>query len=198
MGALQDILLTIIGTIASLYIVIILARFLLQLVRASFYNPVSSFIVTATNPILIPLRKVIPGFFGVDVACLVMAFLFEFITIILLGFISFGDLVPIGTALLWSLIGLLSIVTNIYLFGILIMVVISWVAPHSNNPAVGLIASIIEPLLKPIRRIIPPMGGMDFTPLIGSLALYIPYILLKHMATNAGIVGSLHLIVPGI
>jgi YggT family protein len=160
------------------YILIVMLRFLLQLVKADFYNPLSQFIVKATNPILIPLRKIIPGFFGIDFASLVLAIVLQMLAFQLLAFIQGIGVYPFLTLLIGSLYKLILLVLNIYFFSFIIMVVISWVAPHTHNPAISLISSITEPVLRPIRKVIPPLGGLDFSVMIAMLGILIIQILL--------------------
>ena len=161
-----------------LYILIVVLRLLLQLVRADFYNPLSQFIVKATNPILIPLRKVIPGLLGVDVASILLALVLQMIALQLLAFIAGHGVLAFSSLLIFSLYKLVVLVLNIYFFSFIIMVIISWIAPHSHNPVLSIIASLTEPVLRPIRRVIPPMGGLDFSVMIAMLAIVIIKILI--------------------
>ncbi|MGH1486244.1 MAG: YggT family protein [Cellvibrionaceae bacterium] len=160
------------------YILIVVLRFLLQLVRADFYNPLSQFIVKATNPIILPLRKVIPGFFGIDFASVVLAIALQIIAFQLLGFIAGQGAFPIVSLIIGSFYKLIILILNIYFFSFIIMVVISWIAPQSHNPVISLISSITEPVLSPIRRVIPSMGGLDFSVMIAMLGIVIIKILL--------------------
>ncbi len=159
------------------YILIVMLRFLLQLVRADFYNPLSQFIVKATNPVLIPLRKVIPGLFGIDIASLILAIALQMIAYQLLATIVGQGLFPITTLLIGSLFKLIELVLNIYFFSFIIMVVISWIAPHTHNPVIGIISSLTEPVLRPIRRVVPAMGGLDFSVMFAMLGIVILKIL---------------------
>ena len=160
------------------YILIVMLRFLLQLVRADFYNPLSQFIVYATNPVILPLRKVIPGFFGIDLASIILAILLQMLALQLLGFIAGQGVYPILNLLVFSVFKLIISLLNIYFFSFIIMVVISWIAPHSHNPAISLISSITEPVLRPIRRVVPAVGGLDFSVMIAMLGIVIIKILL--------------------
>lgn len=153
-----------IETLIGLYILIVMLRFLLQWARADFYNPVSQFIVKATQPPLAALRRVIPGYAGLDLAAVTFMFVLKFIELwlitVLLGFApQFG-----GLAML-SIAELLGLAINVYLFSILIQVIISWVNPGMYNPVMGLLHSLNEPLLAPARRMIPPISGLDLSPI---------------------------------
>jgi len=161
------------------YILIVVLRFLLQLARADFYNPLSQFIVKATNPALIPLRKIIPGLFGVDVASILLALILQMIALQLLFLLDGGSaMYPIIPLIFGSLLKLIGLVLNIYFWSFIIMVVISWVAPHTNNPAISVIHSLTDPVLRPIRKVLPSMGGLDFSIMIAMLGILIIKILL--------------------
>lgn len=153
------------STLFGLYIIIVLLRFLLQLVRADFYNPLSQFIVKATSPVLNPLRRLIPGLFGIDISSLLLAYFLQYIENILLFAVRGIPVNPIF--LLWHSIGsLLTLFLYIYFFAILIQVIISWVSPGTYNPATALIHHITEPVMRPARKILPPFSGFDLSPIL--------------------------------
>ena len=161
----------------GLYATLVVLRFLLQLVRADFYNPLSQFIVKATRPLLNPLRRIIPGISGIDIASLVLAWFvitLEQLAILALAGTGFQ---PAGAALL-AIPELITLFINVFLFAILIQVIISWINPGSYNPAIGLIHSLTEPLLAPIRRRMPNMGGLDLSPMVVMLGLVLLEMLL--------------------
>lgn len=156
--------------IFGLYALVVLLRFLLQWVRADFYNPVSQFIVKVTTPVLNPLRRVIPGIGGKDVASLVLAWLVTSIQLFLIFLIQGSGPQVLGAVLL-AIPEVVELLINIFLFGILIQVIISWINPGSYNPAVSVIYSLTEPLLAPARRVIPPIGGIDLSPIVVMVGL---------------------------
>lgn len=182
-------LLFIINTLFDLYIMLVLLRFLLQLFKADFYNQVSQFVVRATTPPLKPLRRIIPGIGGHDIAALVLCLLIILIKYIIIRSMGYdvtniaNVLAPIGSV---SVIGLviiavaemLSMFLNIFLFAIIIMVILSWLNPGGYNPIIGLIHSISSPVMKPFRRLIPAMGGLDLSPLFTTLGLIVIKMLL--------------------
>ena len=161
----------------GLYAALVILRFLLQLVRADFYNPLSQFIVKATRPLLNPLRQVIPGVSGIDIASLVLAWLV--ITIEQLAILAIGGagFQPAAAALL-AIPEMISLLINIFLFAILIQVIISWINPGTYNPAIGLIHSLTEPLLSPVRRRMPELGGLDLSPMVVMIGLVVLEMLL--------------------
>ena len=179
MSPMSQVGLLLLNSIGSLILLIIVLRFLLQLVRADFYNPLSQMIVKFTNPMLIPLRRVIPGFGGLDVASLVLAFAAQYLLITLVAMLAFKTAnLPWLLMLGWNAVGLLKLMLNIYFWGMIIMVIASWVAPNSYNPALILINQLLEPVTAPIRRIMPDMGGLDLSPLIVLLGIQVVEILL--------------------
>lgn len=169
----------------GLYLLVVMLRFLLQLVRADFYNPISQFIVKATSPLLKPLRSVIPGLGGIDISSLILAWLVKSLELFLIILISGKGLVFIYPIVL-AIPGLLELVINIFLFSVLVMVILSWLSPGSYNPAVGLLYSLTEPVMKPVRKFIPPMGGLDLSPMAVMIGLALLKMLLipplEHLA----------------
>lgn len=162
----------IIQALGSFYLLIVLLRFILQLVRADFYNPLSQFVVRATQPLLKPLRRLIPGFAGLDFASLVLAVLVQLLlmvaTLLLAGFNPVGYLLQL---LVWSMIGVTSLFLKVFFFALIISVILSWVAPGSYNPAAQLVNQICEPLLAPFRRLLPNLGGLDISPIFAFIAI---------------------------
>lgn len=153
-----------IETLFGLYILIVMLRFLLQWVQADFYNPVSQFIVKATQLPLAPLRRIIPGVAGIDLAAVVFMFALKFAELWLVtGLLGMSPQLA-GLAML-SIAELLSLAINVFIFSILIQVIISWVNPGMYNPVMGLLHSLNEPLLAPARRVIPPISGLDLSPI---------------------------------
>ncbi|WP_370292757.1 YggT family protein [Thalassolituus sp.] len=193
MSPLSQAGLLLINSIGSLILLIIVLRFLLQLVRADFYNPLSQMIVKFTNPILIPLRRVIPGFGGLDIASLVLAFIAQYLLITLIAMVAYGTAALPWVAMLgWALLGLVKLIFNIYFWGMIIMVIASWVAPNSYNPALILINQLLDPLMRPIRNVMPDMGGLDLSPLVLILALQVLEVLLINpMAVALSVPGGL-------
>ena len=186
-----DIFSLIIDTVSSLYLIIILMRFILQLSRADFYNPISQFISKVTNPFLIPLRRVIPGFGGIDIASLVLAVLFQTlvlgIKVLVLGYaISniFGLLAIAGVMVVGAIL-------KIYFWSILIMIIGSWIAPGSGHPALVIVNQICEPVMKPFRKLLPSMGGLDLSPILVFMTLQVLSIVVGHLSQQVGVSFSL-------
>jgi len=164
-GPLGQALILIINSLGGLYILAVLLRFLLQAVRADFYNPVSQVIIKATAIPLAPLRRIIPGFRGFDVASLILALLLSSLATALMILASGNSLLPISTIVSWSFVGLLSFILNLYFYALIISIIASFVAPFSGNPVLLIVHQILEPIYSRVRRIIPPMGGLDLSPI---------------------------------
>ncbi len=164
-------------TLFGLILLLFMLRLLMQLVRADFHNPVSQFVVKLTNPLLKPLRRVIPGLFGIDMASLVVLLALQVLELFLVGQLM-GHEVRFAGLLVLSLGELLDLLIKIYLYGILIQVVISWINPGSYNPALAILHAINEPLLRPARRILPPISGFDLSPILVLVALQLLSMLL--------------------
>lgn len=187
MNAGTEITIYLMQTVLTLYVIAILLRFLLQLVRADFYNPISQFLVKATNPLLIPLRKLIPGFAGLDVAALILALLIQLVAIVALVLLAGAKMPPISLMIVWALLGIVGLLVNIYFFALLAMIILSWVAPGGNNPALMLLYQITEPVMAPFRKLLPPMGGLDLSPILVFILINVIQIALGHMAGSVGL-----------
>ena len=178
-----------IETLFGLYILIVMLRLLLQWARADFYNPLSQFIVKATQPALAPMRGTLPAIGGIDLACVVLLVVLQFGELWLIAGIL-GQRAPVSVLLVFSVAELLQLTIYIFLFSILIQVIMSWINPGSYNPVLGVLYSLNEPLLAPARRLVPPIGGLDLSPIVVMVALQLAAILfvgpLRQLASTLG------------
>lgn len=175
----------IVYSLMSLFLVIVILRFLLQLVRADFYNPVSQAIVKITMPLLKPLRKVIPSVLGIDTASVVLILLVQLLASSLLCLIlGLGGLITNPLLLLaWGFVGALTIISNIFFWCMIISIIGSFIAPMSHHPLLMLANQIINPLAAPIRKLIPPLGGViDISPILILLGLKVVDMLIIRFA----------------
>jgi YggT family protein len=166
-----------IKVIFGLYATLVVLRFLLQLMRADFYNPVSQMIVKLPKPLLNPLRQFIPGVGGMDIASLILAWIVITLEQLAILGVAGTGFQPVA-AMLLAVPELISLTINIFLFAILIQVIISWISPGNYNPVVGLIHSLTEPLIAPVRRRMPDLGGIDFSPMVVMIGLVLLEMLL--------------------
>jgi YggT family protein len=172
-GAIGQVIVLVVNTVGHLLMLALLLRFHLQVTKADFYNPVSQSLVKMTAPILNPLRRVIPSWHGVDIATLLVALVFGTLASALMIFAA-GYVIPgIGTLISWAFLGMVSYVVKIYFWGLLISVIASWVSPFSGNPALMLVHQLLEPVQSLFRKVIPPMGGLDLSPIFIFLAIQI-------------------------
>jgi len=159
-----------IDTLFDLYIIVLMLRFLLQQVRADFYNPVSQFIVRATSPVVIPVRRIVPAFGGIDTATVLLIIAFICIKALLISALQ-GYGVTFAGLLLYSLREFLTIGINVFIFAIIIQAILSWVNPDPYNPVYSILHNITAPVLRPVQRMLPPMGGLDLSPLVVLIGL---------------------------
>ena len=172
-------------TIFGLIMLVFMLRFIMQLVRADFHNPVSQFVVKVTNPVLRPLRRFIPGLFGMDLASVLVLVVLQVGELFLVAMILGVAIQPAGLVVM-SIAELLDLALKVFLFSILIQVVLSWVNPHGHNPVAGLLYSITEPLLRPARRLLPAIGGFDLSPILVIVGLQLISMLVIAPITDLG------------
>jgi YggT family protein len=159
-----------VSTLFDIYLWVVLLRILLQAVRADFYNPISQLIWQLTQPIVKPLQKVLPKYRQWDLAAIALlttvALLYIHVAAAILG-----QGVGAIASLWYAGLKLVVLALNLYTFALFVQAILSWVGPGVSNPAGSILWSINEPLLRPVRRVIPPMSGLDLSPLIVILAL---------------------------
>jgi YggT family protein len=160
----------VVETVFSLYILIVMLRLLLQLVRADFYNPVSQAIVRVTQPPLKALRRVIPGYSGVDLASVTLLLVLQMMELWLVLLMLGRDSALAGLLVL-AIARLLQLLIYVFMFCVFALVILSWLQPNAHNPVTGLLNSIASPVMRPARRLLPPMGGLDLSPIVVLLAL---------------------------
>ena len=175
-----------IQTLFGFYILAVMLRFLLQCVRADFYNPLVQFLVRITNPPLLPLRRIVPGYRGLDLAAIVLASLLQLIEIVLLNALSIQP-VGIGGLLLLTVLELFKLLINIYLWGVIIQAVLSWFNPDPYHPAARVLTQLTAPLLRPAQRLLPPISGVDLAPMLVVIALIFVSLLLQDFVSPWGV-----------
>jgi len=175
-------------TLFSLYLLAILLRFLLQIARADFYNPLSQAIVKITDPALRPLRRIIPGIGGIDLSSLALALIVQ-VAAICLVFLLLSQSVPNFLLVLsWAFVGIAATILNIYFFALIIVIVLSWVAPQSYSPGAALVQQLTDPIMRPARNLIPPIGGLDLSPIFIFIAIkLIEHLVIDQLALVLGI-----------
>jgi len=166
-------------------VALVVLRVLLQLVRANFYNPVCQFLYKVTNPVLMPLRKVIPAWRNLDVAAVLLAWLLSAIKLVLLYALA-GQRPGIAGLLLMAFADLVDFVLMLYLGLILVRVLLSFITVERSNPIVPLVFQLTEPVLGPIRKRLPSLGGIDFSPMLAWLAIMLARVLVVEPVLDLG------------
>lgn len=165
-------------TLFGLYLIALLLRLLMQLSRADFRNPIAHVLTRVTNPPLLPLRRIIPGFGGIDWALVLLILTVQAAEIVLTSLLM-GSATPALPGLLLLTLGrVLQLLIYFYIVVVLISVILSWVNPHAYNAGTVLIDSLTEPVLRPARQMLPPMGGLDLSPLLVLIGLNLLLIIL--------------------
>lgn len=170
MTYLLQALFTIVQMAFGLYLTLVMLRFLLQSVRADFYNPISQIVVKLTGPPLRWLRRFIPGYAGIDWPCLALLFMVQGLELVLLAILLTGHLPNLAALAVLCVAHLLQLGIWVYIICVTIAVVISWVNPHAYNPATVLIYQLTDPVLSRIRKHLPDTGGLDLSPMVLMLA----------------------------
>lgn len=173
MSYLAGFLSAVIQLIFGLMIFLVLGRFILQIVRADFYNPLSQFFIRATDPMLRPMRRVIPGLLGLDMAAIVLLIILQGVELVLTHVIR-GIGLHNPVLFLSELVGsLIQHAAWLFLICILIVVLSSWINPGAyQHPLVKIARSISSPILRPARRLIPPINNIDFSPIVAFIIIY--------------------------
>ena len=156
----------VINTLFQVACFLFLARFILQACRADFYNPISQGIVKATDPFLRPLRVLIKGFRNLDFAAFLAAWLLQIVALALIVTLSSGYAPDLFYLIVRGLYEVLQLLFTVYWFALIIVIVLSFIAPGSYHPLAALLAQVTEPVLAPARRLIPPLGGLDLSPIL--------------------------------
>jgi len=159
-----------IGTLIDLYVAAVLLRLLLQWVRADFYNPLTQLLIKLTDPLLVPLRHVVPALGRLDTAAVVLMLILEFIGIWLTGKIGSRGM-EWQQIIAFSAIKLMMTLLMTYFFLIIVAVVLSWLGQGLRHPFIPLVFQLTEPVLRPIRKLIPPIAGIDLSPLFALIAI---------------------------
>ena len=186
-SALTDIGMTIVQPLFSLAMLLIAVRFLAQLCGVSGYNPISMTLRRVTNVIVLPLSRLLPSGNRFSPGALLALILIQVVFIaLMLGLVGQLDAFNVLQALIWSALGAAGLLVSIIFYSVIAMIVVSLLAPQSSHPAVEFIWELTEPVMAPLRQVLPPMGGLDFSPIILFIALNVVRVSLGHMAVAVG------------
>lgn len=182
-------MLFLLDTVLGLFVYVVMLRFYLQIFRAPFNNPVSQFVVALTRFAVNPLRKIIPGLWGMDLATLFLAWLTEVVLVWAVIALGGGGMMLPGLGVLpvmafLAVVRLLSVSIQLLIGAVFIQAILSWINPYSA--AAPVLDSLTRPFLKPIRRVVPLVAGVDLSPLVVfvlcELVLMVPIALLESLA----------------
>lgn len=189
MGAGTEISLYLVRNLGALLLLMVVMRGVLHTSRVNFYNPISQLIVRLTNPLLAPFRNFLPAAGRVDWAVVVLAVLVQSLILLAITVIAGDSWAAPGlpVLLVWGVIGVLGLLINLYFFILIAMIIISWVAPGSRHPAIELIWQVSEPVMAPVRSLLPNMGGIDFSPILLFISINVAQIGLRHLAVGVGL-----------
>lgn len=173
----------ILGILFNLYATIVAVRFVMQVVRADYYNPLAQAVVKLTDPLLIPMRRFIPSIKTYDTASLVLVFAVLFLKILVFKTLALGSVPVIGSAasvsqlplvqmVLLSLLDVIHQFFNVFIYALIIQAILSWISSGGGNPVQAMVAAIGDPVLRPMRKFIPPIGGIDLTVFFTIIGLF--------------------------
>ncbi len=169
---LNDPLVFLVETIFGLYVTVVLLRFLFQLFSVDFYNPISQLIVEITNPPLRILRRIAPGRGKIDISSIILMLAVQYVSFTLITLIVGAKLLPVAL-LMFSAIEIINHMFNIFIFSIIILAVFSWLSsPYQYSPITQILAQLTRPVMRPARRLIPPMSGIDLSPMLALIGLF--------------------------
>ena len=156
-------------TLGNLFVIAVLLRFMMQLFRVPFRNPFAAFIVAITDFAVKPLRRLVPGVFGLDWACLLLAFLVELVVVLAAYWLNDYPFMLAGSKVWPVMLGLAAVrlasLTIYLIIGLtLLRAILSWV--NANTPLMPVVYALSEPFLRPLRRVIPTVSNVDLTPLV--------------------------------
>jgi YggT family protein len=160
----------IVNALTSLYLLVLLLRFWLPWLRADFRNPLAQGILKLTSPVIIPLRRIVPSFGRLDTATVLVAFVVQYLAL-LLFLLIFGAGASFSVIATTAIVKLVLLSVNLFMFAIFVRIILSWISPGQHNPATAIISTLTEPLLRPVRRLIPALGGFDISPIFVIIAL---------------------------
>jgi YggT family protein len=186
-SALSDIAVTIASPLFSLALFLIAMRFLAQLCGVSPYNPISTGLRSITDPIVAPINRLVPSSRRLNLGAIIALIVCQVIYIaVMLALISRFEAFNVLQSLIWSTLGAAGLLINIIFYSVVAMIIVSFLAPQSNHPAVEFVWQLTEPVMAPLRNFIPSMGGLDFSPIVLFIGINVIRVSLGHMAVAVG------------
>ncbi|WP_017431294.1 YggT family protein [Vreelandella jeotgali] len=185
--------LSLINMLIGIYLFILMLRFLLQASGADYYNPLSQSVVKVTQPVVQPFQSFLGPVAGrFDMATLAAGFVLKVLSILAIFMIIGVGMPPLGGMLIGAVAALANAILKIYFFALIVMIILSWVAPNADHPGAMLIMQLVEPIMAPVRRVIPPLGMIDLSPIVVFIAInLLDALVVGAMIRAAGISGRL-------
>lgn len=193
MGQLGNAGLLLVNTLINIYLFLMMLRFLLQASQADYYNPMSQSVVKITQPVVRPFQSFLGPVMGrFDLATLAAAFVLKAVSIVAILQIAGIGMPPLTQVAIGAIAAIANAILKIYFFALIVMIILSWVAPNASHPGALLVMQLVEPIMAPVRRVIPPLGMIDLSPIVVFIAInIIDGIVVGALARSAGIAGAL-------
>lgn len=193
MGQLGNAGLLLINTLINIYLFLMMLRFLLQASQADYYNPLSQSVVKITQPVVRPFQAFLGPVLGrFDMATLAAAFVLKAVSIVAILQIAGIGMPPLTQVAIGAVAGIANAILKIYFFALIVMIILSWVAPNASHPGALLVMQLVEPIMAPVRKVIPPLGMIDLSPIVVFIAIsLIDGIVVGALTRAAGIAGAL-------
>lgn len=185
--------LMLVNSLINIYLFLLMLRFLLQASRADYYNPLSQSVVKITQPVV----GLFQGFLGpvagrFDLATLAAGFVLKVVSIVAIFMVIGVGMPPIPGLLIAGIAALANAILKIYFFALIVMIILSWVAPNASHPGALLVMQLVEPIMAPVRKVIPPLGMIDLSPIVVFIAInLVDGLLVGSLIRAAGISGAL-------
>ena len=184
--------LLLVNTLINIYLLMLMMRFLLQASRADYYNPISQSVVKVTQPVVRPFQGFLRPVGRFDLATLAAAFLIKVVSIILILQVAGYGMPPIAGVAIAGVAALASGILKIYFFALIVMIILSWVAPQASHPGALLVMQLVEPIMAPVRKVIPPLGMIDLSPIVVFISIsLLDNLVVGSLTRAAGVSGAL-------
>ncbi|MFQ3790065.1 YggT family protein [Halomonas sp. A29] len=193
MGQMGNAGLLLVNTLINIYLFLMMLRFLLQASKADYYNPISQSVVKITQPVVRPFQGFLGPVMGrFDLATLAAAFVLKAVSIVAILQIAGIGMPPITQVAIGAVAAIANAILKIYFFALIVMIILSWVAPNASHPGALLVMQLVEPIMAPVRKVIPPLGMIDLSPIVVFIAIsIIDGVVVGALTRSAGIAGAL-------
>lgn len=186
MSGMQDGLIFLMTTIFDLYLFLLVARVLLAFAGANYFDPITQFVVRCTDFIVKPIRRVIPNIYGIEFSTVVLIVALELVKYVIIAAISFDSMSIVGLTII-AVAETLKMFLQTYFYAIILQAILSWVQPDS--PVISTLYRVTAPIMRPIQRVVPNVGGIDISPIPAMILLQMLIIVVVNplMAVGLGV-----------